>query len=40
MVSVGAKGETTTAETNRMKVTLTPVNAQGDDQLIGSTGSA
>lgn len=36
VVSVGAKGETTSSETNRLKVTLTPVNRQGGDQLIGS----
>jgi hypothetical protein len=36
VVSVGGKAERTRSETNRLKVTLTPVNRQGGDQLIGS----
>ena len=39
VVSVGAKGEVQRAATNRLKVTLTPVDRQGQDRLIGSTGS-
>jgi hypothetical protein len=36
VVSLGAKGETHRSATNRLKVTLTPVDRQGNDRLIGS----
>ena len=39
VVSVGAKGEIRQSETNKLKVTLTPVGRSGEDQLIGSTAS-
>ena len=39
VVSVGGRAERTSTETNRLKVTLTPVNRQGGDQLIGSVAS-
>jgi hypothetical protein len=39
VVSVGAKGEVHRAVTNRLKITLTPVDRKGQDALIGSTGS-
>jgi Trypsin-co-occurring domain 2 len=39
VVSLGAKGETHRSSTNRLKVTLTPVDRQGKDRLIGSIGS-
>jgi hypothetical protein len=36
VVSLGAKGEVSRAATNRLKVTLTPVDRAGQDRLIGS----
>jgi hypothetical protein len=36
VVSFGAKGEVSQAATNRLKVTLTPVDRAGKDRLIGS----
>jgi hypothetical protein len=39
VVSIGARGEATSSETNRLKVTLTPVDRDGRDRLIGSVGS-
>ena len=39
VVSVGTKGEARWSETNRLKVTLTPVDREGHDRLIGSTAS-
>lgn len=39
VVSLGAKGETHWSATNRLKVTLTPVDRQGKDKLIGSIGT-
>ena len=39
VVSLGASGEVHRAVTNRLKITLTPVDRQGRDRLIGSTGS-
>ena len=39
VISMGTKGEATWSETNRLKVTLTPVDRQGRDRLIGSVGS-
>ena len=38
VVSVGAKGEVSRAATNRLKVTLTPVDRAGNDKLIGGVG--
>lgn len=38
VVSVGAKGEVSRAATNRLKVTLTPVDRTGKDKLIGDVG--
>jgi hypothetical protein len=38
VVSVGAKGDVSRAATNRLKVTLTPVDRAGQDQLIGDIG--
>lgn len=38
VVSVGAKGEVSRAATTRLKVTLTPVDRQGKDKLIGDIG--
>ena len=38
VLSAGTKGEATWSETNRLKVTLTPVDREGHDQVIGSTG--
>ena len=38
VVSLGAKGEVSRATTNRLKVTLTPVDRQGKDKLIGDIG--
>jgi hypothetical protein len=38
VVSVGAKGEVSRAATNRLKVTLTPVDREGKDKLIGDVG--
>jgi hypothetical protein len=38
VISLGAKGEATHATTNRLKVTLTPVDRAGNDTLIGSVG--
>lgn len=38
VVSVGAKGEASRTSTNRLKVTLTPVDRTGGDRLIGSVG--
>jgi Trypsin-co-occurring domain 2 len=39
VVSVGAKGEVSRAVTNRLKVTLTPVDRAGKDKLIGDVGN-
>ena len=39
VISFGAKGERTSTDTHRVKVTLTPVDAEGHEQLIGSTGT-
>src|SRR4051794_31417930 len=39
VVSVGGRGELQSSQTNRLKVTLTPVDRQGNDRLIGSTAS-
>jgi Trypsin-co-occurring domain 2 len=36
VVSLGAKRETRRSATNRLKVTLTPVDREGNDQLIRS----
>lgn len=38
VISVGAKGEVSRAATNRLKVTLTPVDREGKDKLIGDVG--
>ena len=38
VVSAGAKGEVSRATTNRLKVTLTPVDRAGNDKLIGDVG--
>ena len=38
VVSVGVKGEVSQAATNRLKVTLTPVDRDGKDKLIGDVG--
>jgi hypothetical protein len=38
VVSAGAKGEISRATTNRLKVTLTPVDWDGNDKLIGDVG--
>ena len=38
VVSAGAKGEVSRAATNRLKVTLTPVDRAGQDKLIGDVG--
>ena len=39
VISFGAKGEKANAATNRVKVSLTPVNRDGSDTLIGDTGT-
>ncbi len=39
VLSAGAKGEATRSTSHRLKVTLTPVDRQGKDKLIGSVGS-
>ncbi|GAB7005051.1 hypothetical protein JCM18899A_25240 [Nocardioides sp. AN3] len=39
VVSLGARGEVKRGDTHRLRVTLTPVDRQGQDKLIGSTGS-
>jgi hypothetical protein len=39
VISFGAKGEKSNAATNRVKVSLTPVNRDGSDTLIGDTGT-
>jgi hypothetical protein len=39
VISLGAKGERGTTETNRVKVSLTPVDAAGNERLIGSEGT-
>jgi len=39
VLSVGAKGEASRSASHRLKVTLTPVDRQGKDTLIGSVGS-
>lgn len=39
VLSLGAKRERTSTDTHRVLVTLTPVDAAGHDQLIGSTGT-
>jgi hypothetical protein len=39
VLSIGTRAEATRTETNRLKVTLTPVDRQGHDRLIGSIGS-
>lgn len=39
VISVGGKAELQTSQTNRLKVTLTPVDRLGQDRLIGSTAS-
>jgi hypothetical protein len=38
VISAGAKGEVSRAVTNRMKISLTPVNRDGSNALIGSVG--
>ena len=38
VISVGAKGELSRTATNRLKVTLTPVDREGKDKLIGDVG--
>jgi hypothetical protein len=39
VMSLGAKGESHRSSTSRLKVTLTPVDRQGNDRLIGSRGA-
>jgi hypothetical protein len=39
VVSLGASHEVHRTVTNHLKITLTPVDRQGKDRLIGSTGS-
>jgi hypothetical protein len=39
VISAGAKGEARRSGSHRLKVTLTPVDRQGKDKLIGSVGS-
>jgi hypothetical protein len=38
VLALGAKLERSSATTHRVKVTLTPVDRQGRDKLIGDTG--
>lgn len=38
VISAGAKGEASRTVTNRMKISLTPVNRDGSNALIGSVG--
>ena len=39
VVSLGASHEVHRTVSNRLKITLTPVDRKGQDRLIGSTGS-
>jgi hypothetical protein len=39
VLSLGAKGERSSMVTHTVKVTLTPVDRQGHDKLIGDVGS-
>lgn len=37
VISLGAKGERATTNSHHVSITLTPVDQQGQDQLIGDT---
>ncbi len=37
VVSIGAQGERATSRSHRVSIQLTPVDRQGNDQLIGDT---
>jgi hypothetical protein len=39
VISAGAKGEVSRSASHRLKVTLTPVDRQGEDAVIASVGS-
>jgi hypothetical protein len=38
VLSLGAKGEKSSAATHRVKIALTPADREGKDMLIGDTG--
>lgn len=38
VLSLGAKGEVSSSETHSVKVSLTPVDREGKDRLIGDAG--